>query len=57
MSQYDQNTKMDSFTKSLQKKKKIKVKKNATIKFIKTLIKFISENHTDEITYVRLLDN
>ena len=38
-------------------KKKIKVKKNATIKFIKTLIKFISENHTDEITYVRLLDN
>ena len=56
MSQYDQNTEMDSFTKSLQKKK-IKVKKNAAIKFIKTLIKFISENHTDEITYVRLLDN
>ena len=42
---------------NLYKKKKIKVKKNATIKFIKTLIKFISENHTDEITYVRLLDN
>ena len=57
MSQYDQNTEMDSFTKSLQKKKKIKVKKNATIKFIKTLIKLISENHTDEITYFRLLDN
>ena len=37
---------MDLFTKSLQKK--IKVKKNATIKFIKTLIKFVSENHTDK---------
>ena len=25
------------------------------IEFIKTLVKFINENHTDEITYVRLV--
>ena len=32
-----------------------KQSQDTVIRFIKTLVKFISENHTDEITYVRLV--
>ena len=39
---------IDLFTKPLQSQATI-------IKFVKTLVKFISESHTDEITYVRLV--
>ena len=42
---------IDLFTKPLQKKQS----RDTIIKFIKTLVKFISENHTDEIMYVRLV--
>ena len=46
---------VDLFTKPL---RKIARKSQDTItKFIKTLVKFISENHTDKIMYVRLVDN
>ena len=40
---------IDLFTKPLQKNQS----QDTIIKFIKTLVKFISENHTDEITFVR----
>ena len=42
---------IDLFTKPLQKKQS----QDTIIKFIKTLVKSISENHTDEIMYVRLV--
>ena len=42
---------VDLFTKPLQKKQS----QDTITKFIKTLVKFISENHTDEIIYVRLV--
>ena len=42
---------IDLFTKPLQKKQS----QDTIIKFIKTLVKVISENHTDEIMYVRLV--
>ena len=38
-------------TKPLQKKQS----QNTIIKFIQILVKFISENHTDEKTYLRLV--
>ena len=42
---------IDLFTKPLQKKQS----QDTIIKFIKTLVKVISENHTVEIMYVRLV--
>ena len=42
---------IDLFTKPLQKKQS----QDTITKFIKTLVKFISENHTDEIICVRLV--
>ena len=36
-------------------KKKKKQSQDTITKFIKTLVKFISENHTDQIMYVRLV--
>ena len=57
MSRYHEN--VDGFVyQTFTKKKNNNTKKiqrqNAIIKFMKALIKFISQNHTDEITYVRL---
>ena len=40
---------IDLFTRPLQKKQS----QDTIIKFIKTLVNFMSENHTDDITYVR----
>ena len=40
---------IDLFTKPLQKKQS----QDTITKFVKSLVKFISENHTDEIMYVR----
>ena len=42
---------IDLFTKPLQKKPP---SEDAFTKFVKTLLKFISENQTDQIMYVRL---
>ena len=42
---------IDLFNKLLQKKKS----QDSITKFMKTLVKIISENHTDEIMYVRLM--
>ena len=44
---------IDLFTKPLQKRQSL----DTITKFIKTLVKFISEDHTDEIVYVRLVAN
>ena len=57
---------VDLFTKLLLKRKKEKTQTNkqtnnqtknqdTIIKFIKILLKFVCENHTDEITYVRFV--
>ena len=56
---------VDLFTKLFLKRKKDKKTNKQTnnqtknqdtiIKFIKILLKFVCENHTDEITYVRLV--
>ena len=43
---------IDLFTKSLLQKKQ---SQDTITKFVTTLVKFISENHTDEIMYVRLV--
>ena len=40
---------IDLFTRPWQKKQS----QDTIIKFIKTLVNFMSENHTDDITYVR----
>ena len=42
---------IDLFTKPLQKKPS----QDTITKFVKTLVKFISENQTDQIMYVRLV--
>ena len=43
---------IDLFTKSLLQKKQ---SQDTITKFVTTLVKFISENHTDKIMYVRLV--
>ena len=50
MSRYHE-MQIDLFTKPLQKKQT----QDTIIKFIKTLVKFISENHTDKITCTGLV--
>ena len=52
MSQYPEN--VDGFVYQTFTKKKIQ-RQNTIIKFVKTLINFVSQNHTDKITHVRLL--
>ena len=42
---------IDLFTKSLQKKQS----QDTSTKFIKILLKFISESYTDKIIYIRLV--
>ena len=42
---------IDLFTKPSQKKQS----QDTIIKYIKALVKFVGENHTNEITYVRLV--
>ena len=51
MSRYDENA--DQFVYQTFTKKK--QSQDTITKFIKTFVKFISENHTDEIMYVRLV--
>ena len=54
MSRYPEN--VDGFVYQTFTKKKKKIQKQKTIiKFVKTLINFISQNHTDKITHVRLV--
>ena len=52
MSQYPEN--VDGFVYQTFTKKKIQ-RQNTIIKFVKTLINFVSQNHTDKITHVRLV--
>ena len=52
MSQYPES--VDGFVYQTFTKKKIQ-RQNTIIKFVKTLINFVSQNHTDKITHVRLV--
>ena len=52
MSQYPEN--VDGFVYQTFTKTKIQ-RQNTIIKFVKTLINFVSQNHTDKITHVRLV--